>query len=405
MLRFAKHYADMFLGSESDPSLKVAFDNIVGLKVKPIRPLMMVLYDQVDAQNIDKDTFKRLCDVFESYLFRRSVVGRFTTGLNNYFAGVYRDIGAQPDIETYVMAMLLTHDRTMTAYFPTDEHFFEELTTRDCYNRFSKRGYLLERLENAQHPKQPINVGMEYQIEHVMPQTIDDKVEWQEMLGDNWQTIHDEYCNNIGNLTLTGANSELSNNPFNDKLNDPQYGFKKSPYALNDYIKEQTEWTQEQIIERAKELGKVALTIWRYPKVDPQVVESFKPKKEKRAQNDWTMEERHAAFLKGGKCYDLFEGLVERISEEHPDWEQYVTKHYVGYRTGGRKLRLALMERTSGKGRIALCLPKSIDDLDDPKDLCVDKRAAQGIGPGCPTLVNYTRDNALGDIIALIDQC
>ena len=182
MLRFAKHYADMFLGSESDPSLKVAFDNIVGLKVKPIRPLMMVLYDQVDAQNIDKDTFKRLCDVFESYLFRRSVVGRFTTGLNNYFAGVYRDIGAQPDIETYVMAMLLTHDRTMTAYFPTDEHFFEELTTRDCYNRFSKRGYLLERLENAQHPKQPINVGMEYQIEHVMPQTIDDKVEWQEMI-------------------------------------------------------------------------------------------------------------------------------------------------------------------------------------------------------------------------------
>ena len=405
LLRFARHYADMFLGNESDPSLKVAFDNIVGLKVKPIRPLMMVLYDQVDAQSIDKDTFKRLCDVFESYLFRRSVVGRFTTGLNNYFAGVYRDIGAQSDIETYVMAMLLTHDRTMTAYFPTDEHFFEELPTRDCYNRFSKRGYLLERLENAYHPKQPINVGMEYQIEHVMPQTIDDKVEWQEMLGENWQTIHDEYCNNIGNLTLTGANSELSNNPFNDKLNDPQYGFKKSPYVLNGYIKEQTEWTQEQIIERAEELGKIALTIWRYPKVDPQVVESFKPKKEKRAQNDWTMEERHAAFLKGGKCYDLFEELVERISEEHPDWEQYVMKYYVGYRTGRRKLRLALMERTSGKGRIALCLPKSIDDLDDPKDLCVDKRAAQGIGPGCPTLVNYTRDSELDDIMALIDQC
>lgn len=405
LLRFARHYADMFLGEESDPGLKIAFDNIGELRVKPIRPLMMVLYDQIDAGNINKEVFKRLCDVFESYLFRRSVVGRFTTGLNNYFAGVYRDIDKQPDIETYVKAMLLTHDQNMTAYFPTDEHFIEELTTRDCYNRFSKRSYLLERLENAQHPKQPINVGTEYQIEHIMPQTIDDKVEWQEMLGDNWQTVHDEYCNNIGNLTLTGANSELSNNPFNDKLNDPQYGFKKSPYALNDYIKEQSEWTQKQIVERAERLGEIALTIWKYPNVDPQIIEGFKPKKEKRAQSDWTMEERHAAFLEGGKCHDLFENLVERISEEHPDWEQYVMKYYVGYRTGGRKLRLALQERTSGKGRIALCLPKNVDDLSDPKDLCVDKRDAQGIGPGCPTLVNYTRDSELDEIMALINQC
>lgn len=405
LLRFAKHYADMFLGEETNPGLKEAFDNIAELKVKSIRPLMMVLYDQVDAGSIDKEALKRLCGVFESFLFRRSVLGRFTTGLNNFFAGVYRGIDKRPDIETYVKAMLLTHDRSMTAYFPTDEHFIEELTTRDCYNRFPKRGYLLERLENAQHPKQPISVGMEYQIEHIMPQTIDDKIEWQEMLGENWQTVHDEYCNNLGNLTLTGANSELSNNPFEDKLNDPRYGFKKSPYALNDYIKEQTKWTKDQIVERAEKLGDIALAIWKYPKVDPQIVESFKPKKEKRTQNDWTMEERHAAFLEGGKCHDLFESLAKRISDEHPDWERYVMKYYVGYRTGGRKLRLALQEKTSGKGRVALCLPKNVDDLNDPKDLCVDKRATRGIGPGCPTLVNYTQDSELEDIMALINQC
>lgn len=80
-------------------------------------------------------------------------------------------------------------------------------------------------------------------------------------------------------------------------------------------------------------------------------------------------------------------------------------KYYVGYRTGGRKLRLALQEKTSGKGRVALCLPKNVDDLNDPKDLCVDKRATRGIGPGCPTLVNYTQDSELEDIMALINQC
>lgn len=404
LLRFAHHYADMFLGKEKNRDLKEAFERIRRLGVKPIRPLMMVLYDEVDAGRLDRDALLRLCDTFESYLFRRAVVGRFTTGLNSYFAGIYRDLDKQPDVELYVTAMLLTHDRNMTAYFPTNAHFYEALTTRDCYNRFAKRGYLLESLENAQHPKQPINVGMEYQIEHIMPQAIDDKVEWQKMLGDGWQIIHEELCNNLGNLTLTGANSELSNNPFHQKLNDPQYGFKKSPYALNAYVKEQNIWSRKQIEERASILGKLALDIWRYPEIDKEVIDSLKPKK-KRDQEAWTLRERHPCFLEDGKCQPLFNEITERIAAEHPDWEQYVMKYYVGYRTGGKKLRLALQGRTSGKGRIALCLPRSIDDLNDPKDLCVDKRAAQGIGPGCPTLLYYSHESDLDDIMALLNQC
>lgn len=405
LVGFAKHYADMFLGREKSPALKAVFERINSLKVKQIKPLMMVLYDRVDAGKLDIEAFSRLCSVFESYLFRRAVVGRFTTGLNNYFAGVYRDLDKQQDIELYVTAMLLAHDKGMTAYFPTDAHFREALVTRDCYNRFTKRGYLLERLENSQHPKQPIEVGTEYQIEHIMPQSIEDKVEWQTMLGDAWQTIHEELYNNLGNLTLTGANSELSNKSFDEKLNDPRYGFKKSPYALNDYVKEQTEWTDVQIKKRAESLADMACAIWKYPSVDQGVIDRYKPKKEKRGQKDWAMEERHPCFLEGGKCYELFSNLVERVGEKHPDWEQYVTKHYVGYRTGGRKLRLALIGRVSGKGKISLCLPKSVDDLNDPKDLCVDKRAVRNIGPGCPTLASYTLDSDLDDIMALIGQC
>ena len=68
--------------------------------------------------------------------------------------------------------MLLIHSSGMTAYFPTDEHFVEEFKTRDCYNRFSKKRYYLERIENWHHPKEPISAD-DYQIEHVMPQTID----------------------------------------------------------------------------------------------------------------------------------------------------------------------------------------------------------------------------------------
>ena len=57
-----------------------------------------------------------------------------------------------------------------------------------------------------------------YQIEHVMPQSIDASPEWQAMLGDNWEDVHERLCNTLGNLTLTGYNQEYSNRPFQDKL-------------------------------------------------------------------------------------------------------------------------------------------------------------------------------------------
>ncbi len=404
LLRFARRYSDMFLGTEKNEEMRQAFERVTELGVKPVRPLMMVLYDQVDTGRLSEDALLRLCRVFESFLFRRAVVGRFSTGLNGFFAAVYRDISHQEDIETYVTAMLLTHGKNMTAYFPTDEHFHEALMTRDCYNRFAKKKYLLERLENAYHPKQPIGVGKEFQIEHIMPQSIDDSPEWQAMLGDSWEMIHDEYCNNLGNLTLTGANPELSNKPFEQKLNDAQYGFRKSPYALNDYVRDQDVWTEAQIEERASILADEALKVWPYPHIDPQIVESYKPKKASRGKGSWTMED-HPGLLEGGRCFDLFSSLEERIDESHPNWECYATKYYVGFRSGSRNLHLALITRTGGKGRIALCLPKNVDDLYDPKGLCEDKRQSGGIGPGCPTFVNYTRDSNLDDIMALVDQC
>lgn len=52
-------------------------------------------------------------------------------------------------------------------------------------------------------------------------------------------------------------------------------------------------------------------------------------------------------------------------------------KYYVGYRTGGRKLRIAIQERTSD-GSLAIALTKSVDDLVDPEGRAQDKRDAQG---------------------------
>ena len=61
--------------------------------------------------------------------------------------------------------------------------------------------------------KERVNID-EYTIEHIMPQNERLPVEWQQELGSNWQEVHEKYLHTIGNLTLTGYNSELSDRPF-----------------------------------------------------------------------------------------------------------------------------------------------------------------------------------------------
>ncbi len=81
-------------------------------------------------------------------------------------------------------------------------------------------------------------------IEHIMPQTLTNK--WKESLGDNYKEIHDKYLHTIGNLTLTGYNSKLSNKTFEEKK-EMEDGFKDSRLYLNKYISSIDKWNEEEI--------------------------------------------------------------------------------------------------------------------------------------------------------------
>ncbi|MDO4796714.1 MAG: DUF262 domain-containing protein [Coriobacteriales bacterium] len=401
---YARRYACMFMGREKDVDLRERFDRIASLDVKPIRPLMLSLYTLWETTDrLSKDAFIRLCDYVESFLFRRSVVGRFTTGLNNFFAGMYRELETCADPEEYVTAMLLVHSHGMTAYFPTDDDFSEQLRSRDLYHRFSKSRYYLERLENSAHPKQPIPTDL-YQIEHVMPQKVDSSPEWREMLGADWQDVHDRLCNTLGNLTLTGYNQEYSNHSFKDKLDLKPGGLRMSFLHLNETIVDHAVWDEKAIIDRAETLAKEALQAWPYPSLEESVVDKYRPKKERKPDAGWTLEDNHPAFMPGGECHALFGMLCSVIEDERPDWEQYVAKYYVGFRTGGSKLRIAIQERVSN-GSLAIALPKSVDELIDPEGIAQDKRAAKGFGPGCPTRVDLRKAEDIDAVMRLVVQC
>ena len=96
---------------------------------------------------------------------------------------------------------------------------------RDLYN-FRSRSYWLRRLENhGRKERVPVD---EYTIEHIMPQNEDLSAEWREALGEDWERVHETWLHTLGNLTLTGYNSEYSDHPF-PKKRDMQGGFRESP--------------------------------------------------------------------------------------------------------------------------------------------------------------------------------
>lgn len=94
-------------------------------------------------------------------------------------------------------------------------------------------------------------------IEHIMPQNKNLSSAWQRMLGEKvWKEVQEKYVHTLGNLTLTGYNSELGDKPFADKknlLNEVQ----SKMVILNSDIYSQDIWNAEIIQKRGERLADI----------------------------------------------------------------------------------------------------------------------------------------------------
>ena len=100
---------------------------------------------------------------------------------------------------------------------PDDEAFALALSTQPLYSTAEKNARLrliLERLESSFQHKEPADLS-NATIEHVLPQTLTDA--WQKELGEGAPEHWSRLLHTLGNLTLTGYNSELSNEPYDVK--------------------------------------------------------------------------------------------------------------------------------------------------------------------------------------------
>ena len=95
-------------------------------------------------------------------------------------------------------------------------------------------------------------------LEHILPQSI----------GSTWETSFSrdvdpkDYVYRIGNLTLLNSriNSEAANKSFIDKK---KIAFNDSSLVLNDFVKRQSKWGDQEIDSRQDTFAGLALEIWK----------------------------------------------------------------------------------------------------------------------------------------------
>lgn len=245
----------VFKKEDDNKELNKALSFLVDLEMDVIYPLLLELYSDYSDGVLSKDDFIPIIYLTESYICRRTVCGLGANSLNKIFASFTKKINKDQYLES-----IKAHFGYLTEKqrFPNNDEFKEHFITIDFYH-FKKNKYFFERLEKFD-TEEPVNT-QECTTEHIMPQTLEE--EWERDLGENFQAIHDKYLHTIGNLTLTGYNSEYSNKSFQEKR-DMEKGFKQSPLKLNQSLKDDSEsvFGEKEIEKRANDLADWALKIW-----------------------------------------------------------------------------------------------------------------------------------------------
>ncbi|MEN5386459.1 DUF262 and DUF1524 domain-containing protein [Aliarcobacter skirrowii] len=385
---YSKYFCKMALGQEEDKELSYAFKDLKELKVDVAYPLLLELYDDYENNHLSKDDFEKAIRFVESYVFRRAVCAIPTNSLNKTFANFTKSIKKDRYLESIQATFML-----LTSYkkFPTDSEFKLSLVEKNLYNMQNK-SYWLRRFENFKR-KEKVNLN-EYTIEHIMPQNKNLSKEWQNTLGENWQDIQVQWIHTIGNLTLTGYNSEYSDKPFEEKR-DMEGGFAKSPLKLNEGLGDiELIWNEDAIKNRGKRLSNQAIEVWKFPELETSILETYKAPKI--SNSNYTIDD-HPNLLKS-QNKKLFEEFRKEVLSLDSNVTEEFLKLYIAY-----KAETNFVDIVPQANSLKLYVNIALNELEDPKKLGRDVSNVGTWGNGDTEVILNSIDE-IPYIIGLVRQ-
>jgi len=265
LARYAPTYARM-LHPELEtqrPAVQRALRRLHRTRLTVAYPLIMRFYDQVrHGGHMAEALLLAVLEVLENYALRGFMARRGTGGANKSM----QTLASRTNLLDQQPEALLADIRAYlaTQNYPSDADVRTALQEQPLYHhageRHTRTKLLLDTLEADLSGKETVTLGT-LSIEHVMPQTLTPA--WREQLGEDAERDHQQLLHTLGNLTLTGYNSELSNSSFAVK----QKLYAESNVSLNADLAKAQAWNAAAIRERGRRLAQRVLD--RYPSFAP----------------------------------------------------------------------------------------------------------------------------------------
>ena len=267
MYRYAKFFRRFTFNDETKfanlSALDKKFYELVYLLEEKKSPIiLMYLFDRYEKNHFDEATFIELVDALISIAFRAKVC-KFR-GIEQQYAGnvlarLEKEYKKESSLDLNIFWSTLVN--TSKIAFPKDKDFQAALISNDLYTQIKSKfcKYMLYSLERAARDKE-LPPYSEATVEHVLPQTLNDK--WKKYLAErNDLQAHELWLHNLGNLTLTGENPALGNSDFDTKKEI----YLRSNFLYTRALAKCSDWTSNQIQARAKKLAAEALKVWTLP--------------------------------------------------------------------------------------------------------------------------------------------
>lgn len=237
------------------------------LKQTTCYPFLLHVFEDFERGTIEEETLEKTLRLILTYLIRRGICGIPTNSLRGRFTYLYDQVfKVAENKKRYYEAIdkflstNLSRDR-----MPSDREVRDALLNGDLYRNRVLCLYLLLDIENGDGKEILEADGLT--IEHIMPQTL--TPEWRRSIPS--AEDYEKVLHTLGNLSITGYNSELSNRSFADKKEALREHSKA--VILNADVLDKDEWTIRDIEARGRRLADILMERYAVEKIDDPEIE------------------------------------------------------------------------------------------------------------------------------------
>ena len=258
--RTSKYYG-AFIGENKCYSAELtkylsAFNTI---KQTTILPLLFKIFNDYEDNRIDEETLSKVLNYLLTYLVRITAC-EINKNLSKFMKSMYDRVIDGNYNNYYERFVIFLNDLRANDRMPTDKEFRKALLSKPLYKKNICK-YLLSVIENS--TKEHIDVS-NLTIEHILPQKENAAV-WRKEIGEDYDSVYDLYLHTLGNLTITGHNSELGTKAFNDKKKIIKDNSKAN--VLNKDVLSVDRWNKSAILNRANNLIDILLEEFKYVEI------------------------------------------------------------------------------------------------------------------------------------------